>query len=245
MGLFNSVLSGLRVFGGNSGYVGYSKSRRAVEAESRGLANKSQMDSEFAQSVNEILLSRNPKHRKISLSEIKKSLDKINADEWHHTSKYGNRTNYYSVETIAEFFYEPTETEIKAERDKADKKSKIEAEYKKLGKKILSWIVKYLQLTPVDEFRFVYPTPYDAYLSISDYDLKNINLKPSNMSFRFKPNEQSFRLDYDWGETFYYNMLNEATKFVERLKEAQEKSRQALPDDYEKIYKLSAALMQM
>lgn len=91
-----------RYFGGNSGYVGYSKSRRAVEAEYNGLRNKSQMNREFLDEVNDILLERGAK--KITLKKIKDNLANINADEWHHTSKYGNRTDYYSAETIATYF---------------------------------------------------------------------------------------------------------------------------------------------
>lgn len=102
-------LSMRRPFGGNSGYVGYSKSKRAVDAESRGLRNQSQMDSSFADRVNELIQANFPNAPKVTLKQIKDALDNIHADEWHHTSVYGNRTNYYSAETIAEYFTPETE----------------------------------------------------------------------------------------------------------------------------------------
>lgn len=88
-----------RTFGGNRGYVDYSKSVRAVEAEQRGLRNKSQMDKNFADKVNGLI----DDGTKFSLKEIKTALKFIDADEWHHTSKMGNKTDYYSAETIADY----------------------------------------------------------------------------------------------------------------------------------------------
>jgi aspartate carbamoyltransferase regulatory subunit len=98
--MINDILG--RIFGGNSGYVGYSKSKRAVEAEERGLRSKSQMNKEFADLINQILVENGA--NKVSLRKIKDSLNFIRADEWHHTSKFGNQTNYYSPEKIANFF---------------------------------------------------------------------------------------------------------------------------------------------
>ena len=95
------------IFGGNSGYVGYSKSRRAVDAENRGLRSKSGMDKAFAEKVNSIIEERGGK--RVSLAQIKKATDEVKADEWHHTSMYGNRTNYYSAETLADYFIEDPE----------------------------------------------------------------------------------------------------------------------------------------
>lgn len=113
------------IFGGNSGYQGYSKSNRAVEAEERGLRNKSQMDRDFLDEVNAILEEEGAK--KVTLSEIKRELKNINADEWHHTSMYGNQTNYYSPETIADYFggdyQEEREQRMKEDREKAERKA--------------------------------------------------------------------------------------------------------------------------
>ena len=105
MGLYSSTL-GLgaprNYFGGNSGYVGYSKSKRAVAAENRGLRSKSQMDKSFADEVNEIIIENGGSP--VSLKAIKDALPLIRADEWHHTSMYGNKTDYYSARNIANYF---------------------------------------------------------------------------------------------------------------------------------------------
>ena len=105
MELINRIL-GLgaprRYFGGNSGYVGYSKSKRAVDAENRGLRSKSQMDRDFLNEVNDLIIDNggNP----VTLAQIKRNLQNIARDEWHHTSMYGNKTDYYSAKTIASYF---------------------------------------------------------------------------------------------------------------------------------------------
>ena len=105
MELINRIL-GLgaprRYFGGNSGYVGYSKSKRAVDAENRGLRSKSQMDRDFLNEVNDLIVDNggNP----VTLAQIKRNLQNIARDEWHHTSMYGNKTDYYSAKTIASYF---------------------------------------------------------------------------------------------------------------------------------------------
>ena len=105
MELINRIL-GLgaprRYFGGNSGYVGYSKSKRAVGAENRGLRSKSQMNKDFANEVNAIIIENGG--TPVTLKTIKDALPHIVADEWHHTSMYGNKTDYYSAATIAKFF---------------------------------------------------------------------------------------------------------------------------------------------
>lgn len=115
------------IYGGNSGYQGYSKSNRAVEAEERGLRNKSQMDREFLDEVNAILEEEGAK--KVTLSEIKRELNNIDADEWHHTSMYGNRTNYYSPETIADYFggdyQEEKVRKIQKKKEEEDRKAEF------------------------------------------------------------------------------------------------------------------------
>lgn len=65
----------------NSGYVGYSKSVRASQAEEEGL---------FPASV----IS---KQLKVPIEFIKTNFE---PDEWHHTSKHYNETNYYDIEKI-------------------------------------------------------------------------------------------------------------------------------------------------
>lgn len=110
-----------RPFGGNSGYVGYSKSKRAVDAERRGLRNKSQMDGSFADEVNALIQEKNPGAPKVTLKRIKDALGGMRADEWHHTSMYGNRTDYYSAETVAEYFTPETDAG-KTERERVEEK---------------------------------------------------------------------------------------------------------------------------
>lgn len=127
---------GRRYFGGNSGYVGYSKSVRAVDAEGRGLRSKSQMDSSFADEVNELL----PENEKVTLKQIKSALSSIRADEWHHTSMYGNKTDYYSAETIADYF-RPESEEERLERENKEREEREEREKRnKIYNEILALI---------------------------------------------------------------------------------------------------------
>lgn len=113
--LTNCGLSGIRhYFGGNSGYVGYSKSKRAVAAENNGLRNKSQMDASFRDQVNELIVESGG--TPVTLTAIKKAADSVVADEWHHTSMYGNKTNYYSPATIAIYFC-PAVLELALEKE--------------------------------------------------------------------------------------------------------------------------------
>jgi hypothetical protein len=71
-----------RRFGGNSGYVGYSMSVRALNAKNDGRYPKTQFKKEY--SISEKTLN------------VLVDLDIISDKEWHHTSKYGNRTTFYS-----------------------------------------------------------------------------------------------------------------------------------------------------
>lgn len=93
-----------RIFGGNSGYFGYSKSLNAISAEERGLCNKSQMDKYFLDEVNSLISEELKSPFKTTLKEIKDNLQYLEPDEWHHTSMYGNKTNYYSAATVARYF---------------------------------------------------------------------------------------------------------------------------------------------
>ncbi len=69
------------VFGGNSGYVGYSMSRRAVEARANGKYPKTDFKKEY----------------KMKDATFKALVDAevLNDSEWHHTSMYGNKTTFY------------------------------------------------------------------------------------------------------------------------------------------------------
>lgn len=166
-----------RYFGGNSGYVGYSKSKRAVDAENRGLRSKSQMDSDFLNDVNELIVAYggNP----VSLAQIKRNLKDIARDEWHHTSKYGNKTDYYSAKTIASYFCPAiVDAEITAWRQAyRDKKAKNE--------RIASIIRNRLGYTfNGDTARF--STPYDnAFIEVKIYAEHPWDVEPAFVKERW------------------------------------------------------------
>ena len=69
------------VFGGNSGYVGYSMSKRAAEAKEEGRYPKTEFRSEY--------------HITAKSLDMLTSLGFIDNSEWHHTSMYGNKTPFY------------------------------------------------------------------------------------------------------------------------------------------------------
>ena len=72
----------MKSFGGNIGYVGYSMSKRAQQARNNGIFPKTDFKKEFGIS-----------ERLFKVLEEKKI---VYVSEWHHTSKVGNRTNFYS-----------------------------------------------------------------------------------------------------------------------------------------------------
>lgn len=69
-----------RIVGGNSGYVGYSMSKRAAEAKEEGRFPKTQFVKEYGVPATHLdaLVAAG-----------------ISNDEWHHTSKFGNKTPFY------------------------------------------------------------------------------------------------------------------------------------------------------
>lgn len=75
---------GRKPFGGNSGYVGHSMSRRAAEAREEGRYPKT--DFKRVYHIPEDVL------RALVENRI------IDNTEWHHTSSYGNRTTFYGWE---------------------------------------------------------------------------------------------------------------------------------------------------
>ena len=84
------------VFGGNSGYVGYSMSRRASKARSEGRFPKGDFKREYG--LTDTMLNLLVENGAVSNSE------------WHHTSMFGNRTPFYGWEDYAlEAFEEHTE----------------------------------------------------------------------------------------------------------------------------------------
>jgi hypothetical protein len=69
------------VFGGNSGYVGYSMSKRAAEAKEEGRYPKTEFKKEY--------------HITEKSLDMLTRLGFIDNSEWHHTSMYGNKTPFY------------------------------------------------------------------------------------------------------------------------------------------------------
>ena len=69
------------VFGGNSGYVGYSMSKRAAEAKEEGRYPKTEFRREY--------------HITAKSLDMLTRLGFIDNSEWHHTSMYGNKTPFY------------------------------------------------------------------------------------------------------------------------------------------------------
>ncbi len=119
-----------RTFGGNSGYVGYSMSKRAAEAKREGRYPKGEFRREFGVS---------PK-----AFDFLVKYDFINDSEWHHTSKFGNKTTFYGW---AEPYYADAYAENKAEIDKLCRSDKKKEE-------ILSQIEDLLESSKVaNEYR--------------------------------------------------------------------------------------------
>ena len=97
------------LFGGNSGYVGYSMSKRAARAREEGRYPKTNFRKEYgvtAKSFDELV------DAKI-----------IASGEWHHTSKFGNETKFYHWD---EDYYADIYEENKAVIDKLSRERKTD-----------------------------------------------------------------------------------------------------------------------
>lgn len=75
----------------NSGYSGYSKSNRAMDAEEEGKYPLTKASRFLRSKLIEKL------DIKIKIKEAKKILEQYWDGEWHHSSKYCNKVNYYDV----------------------------------------------------------------------------------------------------------------------------------------------------
>ena len=102
-------------YGGNSGYVGYSISRRGAEAKAEGRYPKTEFRKEYG--ITE------PSMKALVEAGV------IDGGEWHHTSSYGNRTAFYgwSDGNGAEAYIR-NKGEIDRLSRVIDKSSKLEAE---------------------------------------------------------------------------------------------------------------------
>lgn len=102
----------MRSFGGNSGYVGYSMSKRAQQARNNGIFPKTDFKKEFGIS-----------ERIFKVLEEKKI---VYVSEWHHTSKVGNRTKFYSWRDGSDLgIWINKESEIKSLARKMKKEPKL------------------------------------------------------------------------------------------------------------------------
>jgi len=72
-------------------YADYSMSNSAVNAYKNGSMPLSQWNSNHAKELSKIL------GKKISVKELKDFLSAYGKDGYHHTSKYYNKTNFYSL----------------------------------------------------------------------------------------------------------------------------------------------------
>ena len=110
----------------NSGYVGYSMSKRAADAHSSG-------ERPLSQWTKEDIISSYPDGYRGRLSKLSHSLLKeylLAPKGWHHTSKYLNKTDFFG--TVDE---DDLESSIKAaEREKEDRERYIKGkrEFSKL-----------------------------------------------------------------------------------------------------------------
>lgn len=78
----------------NSGYIGWSKSRRAGEAEDNGLLPLSHIGGG---------------------AYVKAAAKLLGAAEWHHTSKFFNRTDYYDARAVRALAAQMKRSGLKAE----------------------------------------------------------------------------------------------------------------------------------
>lgn len=97
---------GYRAFGGNSGYDGYSMSIRARNARAEGKFPKTDFRKIYNVS-------------QASFDALLRTHWILNS-EWHHTSKYGNRTQFYEWDKpeIADFYLENKTTIDRLARQK-------------------------------------------------------------------------------------------------------------------------------
>lgn len=135
-------ISEARIFGGNSGYVGYSMSRRAANAREEGRYPKTDFKKIYG--LTDKTLS------------VLVTLGIIDNTEWHHTSKFGNKTTFYGwvyksfqlyyeannpivverikkneLDALRDEFFKFDEEYSQAQKRVQDKLSKVLDEYKK------------------------------------------------------------------------------------------------------------------
>lgn len=89
----------MKAIGGNSGYIGYSESVRSYNAKKEGKYPKTLFKKEYG--ITEKKFKELEERGVISISE------------WHHTSKFGNKTDFWAVNDFVLFYL------LKGEKEKA------------------------------------------------------------------------------------------------------------------------------
>jgi hypothetical protein len=148
----------MKSIGGNSGYINYSESVRSFQAKQDGRMPKTLFKKEW----------------QISEKKFTELKDRgiIYVSEWHHTSKFGNKTEFYSINNLPVFYFSIGQ---KAEALVAYKKTR-----------------RYISPVYLNKSNF----RFNSQILISKNDdrineLKNLNLKYT----RTKRNNYTFYLD--------------------------------------------------
>lgn len=89
------------IYGNNSGYIGYSMSKRAATAYENGKKPLSKFGKYDLEAFNEAITEQGLEPIK-TVKELKNIVFLCGGDEWHHTSYYGNRTKFYDLEDVIE-----------------------------------------------------------------------------------------------------------------------------------------------
>ena len=81
----------MKSIGGNSGYIGFSESKRSFAAKEDGKYPKSIFKIEYgiSEKMFQTLIERNI----------------IEVSEWHHTSKFGNKTEFFKINDDILFYF--------------------------------------------------------------------------------------------------------------------------------------------
>ena len=81
----------------NSGYSGYSMSKRATNAYSEGKKPLSKFNKYDMEQTNTLLKAIGSDFTFKNVKQFKKFIEEERYSEWHHSSSYKNETNFYSI----------------------------------------------------------------------------------------------------------------------------------------------------
>lgn len=171
-----------RVYGGNSGYVGYSLSVRAAQAKQDGKYPKTEFRKVYG--ITPLLF------------QFFIDNDIVHVSEWHHTSMYGNKTNFYSwtnesykdcyldnIDEIKKLFrlkkfediltiFEDSETIAKRKQEELETRQKeLETREKVLYSQYQNYIQKAREIHPIPN---TYTTTNGVLIKVNDVDYSTI-----------------------------------------------------------------------